>query len=1122
MIEAARHQEYINTLKIFNNAAVSIRLYPANAPQITNAFERGYKAIKHHLRQHGKFTLRLRDAGPELCGISLDLEVLKSISNLIVFRQLAHLQADTFEIDPGIDRKKFQKILDVFSAKVDLIKQEGGGRPYISRLGLDRYFPEGDLPSSQVESPDSKVVPATPEPIAATESPEVRKEFIDVLLGRERRVGVITELQSELSVPDKGAAILAAAIRGVLGSLLKKKQFVNSPALAQVLENCGKLAGAGKIKQLVIGAATVLLQNTDTQSAVLLLGQVPSKESGKLLSVSLLQNITLNFFGEVIRELRQQATQVRLTQTAESKQVRFINSALERLLATPKGKQFLGQEKAKSIMEAGEKARLGRRVQSGVKSLMQGNKEVLKSEEFNVHLPFVLQKMEAEGLKKEVLAVLEKLAKNFLEGDAETKARVIRSLSQVGENLAMEDRWDSLKRIAEPLLYWLKHSDDGDFVYEKVSRVLQSLMGYSWTSGDLKQGDAILSVFYQIRSGTAHKSQAVRTIIERTQDKNLDRSLLAHLLQECLATPTDETLSRRLILQGPIASRFLVESLIRADRTEDRIKIIDLLTYGEQFLQPILVEKLGEPMPWYGKRNLLKLLAETGGVEHIDSVYRFLQHDDLRVQREAFACLYKISGKKRKKALLHALSEASETMKLQIVRALIPFADAEVARGLSQLLEEHKYYSVEFRDTLLSNVCLAIARCPYPDSEKVLLNFLEMQGKRDYKKIGDKVWQAAKEALKQVENSQLGERQLKAKASQLRKSAISQAGTSQKSAPAKRSITGLPEEKSIRKLLAAEDNDSAKGMILDLITKVSRMRRFTQAEQLREWLIDIDSMALTDIIKAAEIIEEEKHAAVDRNHLEIWSGLFDVLSTEEFSTFYHGLEHRRYANEEIVIKKGAKQTCLFFINSGRVKLFYNERDTEILIRTLQKGQILGVGTFFEASFWTLSAAALGQAEISTLSLDKLREWHDDFPALESKLRDFCNRFESVNAIFKNSNKDRREFKRHKASSQRISITLLDRNGKSTGVSGKGELFDFSRGGASFFMRISKRDNARLLLGRSIKLMLSVEGTAGAPVSFIGDIVAVRAHHAMEYEYSVHIEFNTPLNSSEIQNVLRLI
>lgn len=1119
MTEAAREQELINTLKTFNNAVVSIRLYPPNAPQIKNAFERGYKTLKHHFRQHGDFTLGIPALEPELCGNILAAEIIQSISNLIVFRQLAHLQKDRFSIPRGIDRGTFQKILEVFSTKVDQIKQVGGGSALIQRYGLEEYFPEEESITDNALH-ESRKTAVTPQTVDVIEP--YQKEFINVLLGREKRAGIITELQAVLANDDKGAPVLAGAVRAVLEGLLQKKLYVTSKALEQMLENCSKLLGREQLKPLLDKAAIELLDSLELPLAVLLMCQDFQSATGMELKNSLQIQATLGRFGEIIREIRQRISHLRLTQSADSKQLQYLGSAVDRLLATSKGKQYLGQEKAKSIMEAGEKARKARRAEAGVKSLLQGNTEVLQSEEFNVHLPFILQKMEADGLEQEVRALLTILDKSFFDGDAEVKKRVIRSIAQICENLVTVKNWALAKSISNPLLYWVKHSDNGDFIYEKACQVLQALMAHGWKSGDLELGDSVLSIFYQIRSGTVTKSGPVRSLVARSQDKGVDHELLSHLLRESLANPRDEIISRRLILQGPMASRFLVESLIRAGVTEDRIKILDLLTYGEQFLPPILIEKLSEPMPWYGKRNLLKLLSETGSAEHLEKVYQFLQHDDLRVQREAFVCLYKISGKHRKKALLHALTEAGETMKLQIVRALIPFADSEVTNGLSLLLDEHKFYSVEFRDTLLSNVCLAIARCPYPDSEKALLNFLEMKGTRSARKIGDNVWKAAEDALKMVEEGYLGERQLKAKASKLRKSVISQVGAVQKAAPSKKAITGLPEEKRIREMLAKEDLDSAKGLLLELIAKIARMRRFAQAEQLREWLIEIDSLALTDIIRAAEIIEEEKHAAVDKGHLEIWSGLFDVLSTEEFSAFYHGLEHKQYRNEEIVMKRGAKQKMLFFINSGRIKLFYQEKDTEKLIKTLQKGEILGIGTFFNTSVWTVNAAALGQANVSILKFETLQKWRDDYPALESKLQDFCHQFESVSAGLKGPGRDRREYTRHKVSALRLTVSLLDSKGSSTGVSAKGDLFDFSRGGASFFMRISKKDNARLLLGRNLRVRLPVEETHGVPVSFDGEIVAVRAHHAMENEYSVHVVFNSPIDSGNMQQILRLM
>jgi len=1115
MTEAIRQQECLNTLKTFNNTVVTIRLYPPNAPQIVNAVERGYKSLKQYLRQYGAFTIALRGNEPVLCGEVLDPQVVQSISNLIVFRHLNLLQTDRLSITTGLDRTVFKKILEIFSAKVDQIKQEDGGWAYISRLGLNKYFSDPNTENAEEETGGAT---ATVE----NEIPEVRREYLDVLLGRERRSSVIAELRQVLAIPLTGAPILAAAIQGVLEGMVQKKLFVVSQPFLQIMENCSKLIDITQNREIVSETAAILLKTAEQPAMVLLMCQDSQSETASLLLRALEQQISMDLFSSVIRDLRQAATQLRVTQTRDSKQLQLVTEAADRLLATPRGKQFLGQEKAKSIIEAGEKARRSRRVESGIKSLLQGNDEVLQSEEIHTHLPVVVQKMVAEGMDREIQAIFSRLSGYYMSGDGMARERAIRSFAQIAENLSHGKNYDLLKMISEPLLHWLKSSENGDFIYEKVCLALHWLMAESWNSQEYQVGDEILSIFYQIRSGALRRPGPVRAIIGRTQDKGLDRALMRQLLDQCLESPHDEVLSRRLILQGPIATRFLVDCLVRAEETNDRLKIIDLLTYGEQFLPAILAEKLAEPMPWYGKRNLLKLLGDTGSADYLEMVYPFLQHEDLRVQREAFICLYKMSGDKRRQALLRALNESGETMKLQVVRALVPLGDSQVAEGLSQVLNEHRFYSDEFRDNLLSSVCIAIARCPYQQAEKILQGFLDQKGDRASRKIGAKVWQTAEEALNQVYEAQQDERQLKAKAGQLRKkSLLIKSNLGKGTEPERRNITGLAEEKKILELVESGDKDLARAHLVDLIAKIARLRRFSQAEQLREWLIEIDSSALSDIIRAAEIIEEEKHSAVDKGHLEIWSGLFDVLTTEEFSAFYHALEHRRYGDEEVIIKKGATQNALFFINSGKVKLFYREKDREVLATILQSGQILGRGSFFDASVWTISAAALNQVDISILKFESMQEWSETYPALESKLHDFCLKFESVDKVFSKAEHDRRRFPRYPTPPLRLVVTLLNSAGQG-GVATKADLADLSRGGGSFFMRISRRENARLLLGRSLKITLPVEMTAGEAISFTGVIVAVRAHHAMEYEYSIHVEFDTVLDSNEIQKIMRLL
>ena len=283
--------------------------------------------------------------------------------------------------------------------------------------------------------------------------------------------------------------------------------------------------------------------------------------------------------------------------------------------------------------------------------------------------------------------------------------------------------------------------------------------------------------------------------------------------------------------------------------------------------------------------------------------------------------------------------------------------------------------------------------------------------------------------------------------------------------------------------------------------------------------MDIDPMALTEIIRAAEVIEEEKVASVDRDHAETWSGLYDVLSTEEFATLYHAMKQKTYQNEELIVNQGSMQSGLYFISSGKVKIFFTDKRGEVLVKVATKGEILGAETVFDASVWTVSAASMTRSQVMVLKTDKIAKWRDDYPSLESKLSDFCMKSESLKQFFKISGKDRRQARRFKLAG-RTNNMLLDSKGNDTGITSKGDLFDISTGGVSFYLRISQKKNAKLLLGRGMRITLPTSGTTSKQMMVTGAIIAVRGHQAMENEYSVHVKFIEPLGPTELQSIVK--
>jgi hypothetical protein len=328
-------------------------------------------------------------------------------------------------------------------------------------------------------------------------------------------------------------------------------------------------------------------------------------------------------------------------------------------------------------------------------------------------------------------------------------------------------------------------------------------------------------------------------------------------------------------------------------------------------------------------------------------------------------------------------------------------------------------------------------------------------------------------------------------------------------------ITHLQIEQQIRNILARGEEEKGKLLLKKMVAEMARLRRFENAERLRDLLVEIDPMALGDIIRAAEIIEKEKFAAIDKNHLTTWSALRDVLEPVEFSTLYHSLVHQRFAKGEVIVKQGSQHSVLYFVNSGRVELFFQQNGRDVLVKTIGPGEIFGAGTFFEASVWTINARSLG-AEVSSLTQEKTQRWQKDFPGLESKLNDFCSKYKIIYEYFGIMGRDRRAFERLGITGK-VDMALFDREGKDTGIGAKGDLFDISAGGVSFFLRISKKSNARLLFRRNVGLTMA--STLGSRFSITGMVLAVRSQPVVGNEYATSIRFSRVLAKKELRELI---
>jgi signal-transduction protein with cAMP-binding, CBS, and nucleotidyltransferase domain len=277
-------------------------------------------------------------------------------------------------------------------------------------------------------------------------------------------------------------------------------------------------------------------------------------------------------------------------------------------------------------------------------------------------------------------------------------------------------------------------------------------------------------------------------------------------------------------------------------------------------------------------------------------------------------------------------------------------------------------------------------------------------------------------------------------------------------------------------------------------------------------------MALNDIIRAAEIIQDQKTVAVNPDFLEIWSKLCDNLTTEEFNALYYAMEHSSFPEETVLARQGGGRPVLYFINHGQVKLYYNDNNAEVLIKVAHQGQVIGMDTFFDASVWTMSAVALSNVQVSSLHLKKTKNWPVEFPAVTSKLHDFCKEFNDLGKHLTKLNKSRRDHERSVLAG-RVSIAILNNDKNNSGIQITGELADISSGGLSCIIRISQKKNARILLGRNATIHVSSTTAQGKIFQINGILVNVKSLYSMNNEYSAHVKFGRKLTREELAGII---
>ncbi len=284
---------------------------------------------------------------------------------------------------------------------------------------------------------------------------------------------------------------------------------------------------------------------------------------------------------------------------------------------------------------------------------------------------------------------------------------------------------------------------------------------------------------------------------------------------------------------------------------------------------------------------------------------------------------------------------------------------------------------------------------------------------------------------------------------------------------------------------------------------------FQEAERSRDRLIETYPMAISEAIQTAELIEQGMSAAIDKDHLAVWSELYAPLSIEERNCLFHSMKKYVLPEKKMLLKYGSLNNRLFFIEKGRVTVAIPQGEKKFkVLAQLGQGDVLGEYTFATIALCSATAVTKTEVQLRCLEAQIAETWEEKHPGLYDKILDYCKKYGRVDLISESKERESHTHSRYQVQG-RVKAILLDKNGEKTEANFNGELEEISRSGTSFTIHCNQRETVKQLLTRSFSLSI-ICGKTGQEISFSTVGRVVRVSFLLYNDYLLHIGFNTTL------------
>ena len=754
-------------------------------------------------------------------------------------------------------------------------------------------------------------------------------------------------------------------------------------------------------------------------------------------------------------------------------------------------KQAQALAKAKAIIADAEKKREAARVEKGVQVLMQGKLDTLYNEELVENLAsYILNKFILDE-KQDAIRLLDKLGKALCYKKTDIRERALMVVSVFTEIILEEDFQEFREVLSRILVEWLKYESEYIAGFEFVCSQLQRIILRMLYAGQWDTLENLIIILSQIGSGVIAKSNLIRGMTAKVHENLAEPDILDKLVNVYL----DEEDERRLVAEslllhlGRFSAMFLVQKMIYSNNKEERFALIGLIPRIGDVSVPVLKKCLEDEPPWFVIRNVILIVSRLEDPGLFSMVEPYLTHKDIRVQQQVINCIEMLGGKQMRKRLIIAMMSVNDELKGQLIVHLAQFEGMDVGNAFIDLLENRLTIARHVLDDLLLKLCIKMKFYPMPRAVDCLKELIVERKERFGE--ADKIALAAATSLQAIEIK-------------LREDKDDEEDTVEEQGAA-------PEEE---QTITAEDIEDENEMTV--LAGDGDLSLFSDDEiDGFDSDADIAGTFADDISGGGQEKkgpgEEMPFYASQEHHLMVWSNLYDLMSTEEVNDFFALLKPVSFEANDEIVHQGEKITNLYLIDSGFAGVSHIDSEGEVLITSLQTGELIGSEGFIRDLKWSVSLTAQTDLQVRVLEREGYNRLEEKYPDLSEKLRYYCNHYDVIPYLINLSEDPESEPVGSEINVFSNSL-ILDDSDSSVDGDFPGTLMYIARGGYCFCLPYTNEGNAETILGRQVSSEILLKD--GSERKCFGVIAAAGIHDHDDQVLYVYVKFYHPFEKAD--------